>query len=86
MKKIEKKLCICCCKTSIRPVSEFAPGHDGRVTGYFIRIDRGVSMPDDFGSSVAKMWQEWNRLDRPGGIGHPILMQAAQFARHALCK
>ena len=75
------KCCICGCNTRINPENEFAPGHDGRVTGYFLRIHRGESMPEDFGPMVAQVWQKWNDMGQPGGELHPRFKDAARLAR-----
>ena len=80
----KEKLCICGCNTSIGLKSEFAPGHDGRVTGYFLQFHRGEFSPNDFGSMVAQIWKEWNNLDQPGGELYPKLKKAAQLARQLI--
>lgn len=61
--KVEKEAGKCpCCGADTNPGSAFIPGHDGRIKGFFKRIDKGEDVETT--ARVVVMYNMWVDSDR----------------------
>lgn len=67
--KADRKPCRCGCGRETN--SAFAPGHDGRVCGWVLAIERGKKANSPSQRDARRWHAAWVAAGKPGGTTHP---------------
>jgi hypothetical protein len=66
-------VCLCGCGTKVK--GRFAPGHDGRVNGWLLAVERGEKQPSELPTSVREALAAGILVANPQGPGKVIAKQ-----------
>jgi hypothetical protein len=66
-------ICFCGCGEKPRE-GIFMPGHDGRISGWILQIERKGKKASDFPAHIADLYALWIKAGKPGG-DHPRLRE-----------
>lgn len=75
----------CGCGCGELTASAFAPGHDGRLSGWFRRLTEDLTL-EQLPPQAQRVYAAWVKAGRPGGLEHPVLKDVVLAMRAAVKK
>lgn len=73
--------CPCGCGNIPEGFGIFMPGHDGRVCGWIVRVERGKAKLQDLSLEVQRIYKEWVKQGKPGEPHHPKIKKIIKGMR-----
>lgn len=84
-RRAKKRNLPCGCGCGEMTGRAFAPGHDGRLSGWFRRLTEDLTL-EQLPKAAQDVYHAWVKAGKPGGIEHPQLRQVVMDMRAAAKK